>query len=45
MFKFIRSMYLLHKITAADVWKLADEGKITAEEAEKICGPRPKGAE
>lgn len=43
MFEFVKTMYKMHKITASGVWKLADQGKITAEDAEKICGPRPKG--
>ena len=41
MYKFIKSMYDQHKISAEKVWQYADEGKITEEQAESICGPRP----
>lgn len=41
MFKFVKLRYQLKKITAAQVWEYADNGTITAEEATKICGPRP----
>lgn len=40
-YNFIRAMYRLKKITAAEVWAYADAGDITEEEAAKICGPRP----
>lgn len=40
-YNFIRLMYKMHKITAAEVWAYADSGDITEEEAAKICGPRP----
>ncbi len=42
-YNFIRLMYKMHKITAAEVWAYADNGEITEEEAAKICGPRPGG--
>lgn len=42
MFAFIKLRYRLHKITAADVWAYADDGKITEAEAILICGPRPQ---
>ena len=42
MFNLIRTRYRLHKITAQEVWAYADEGKITAEQATLICGPRPE---
>lgn len=37
----IYARYRQHKITAADVWAYADDKKITAAEAARICGPRP----
>lgn len=40
-YNFIRVMYKMHKINAEDVWEYADNGEITEEEAEMICGPRP----
>jgi len=42
MEKFIRLRYSMGRITAAEVWAYADAGKITAEQALLICGPRPK---
>lgn len=42
MFAIIRTRYRLHKITAVDVWAYADEGTITAQQANMICGPRPE---
>ena len=41
MFYFLLMAYSQHKITAAQVWKKADEGVITAAQAAAICGPRP----
>ena len=41
MYSYIKLRYQLRKITALDVWAYADEGKITEEEAMRICGPRP----
>jgi hypothetical protein len=41
MFKILKTMYNLGKISASDVWLYADKGKITAVEAEMICGARP----
>lgn len=35
-------LYRMKKITAAQIWKRVDSGAISAEEAVKICGPRPK---
>lgn len=43
-YKKIKMKYDLHKITAEQVWEYADAGVITAEEAAKICGARPKEA-
>lgn len=40
MFNFIRTQYRLGHLTAAQVWELADAGKITDEQAMQICGPR-----
>lgn len=34
-------LYRMHKITAAQIWEKVDAGALTAEEAVKICGPRP----
>lgn len=42
MYKFIKMQYKLHAITEAQVWQMADAGRITADQAEKITGkPRP----
>ena len=41
MYNFLRTQYRLRKVTVAQVWEAADEGKITAEQAVTICGPRP----
>ena len=41
MFYILRMAYRQRKITAAQVWKKADEGVITAAQAAAICGPRP----
>lgn len=41
-YNIIRTLYRLRKITAADVWSYVDGGELTASEAIKICGPRPK---
>lgn len=40
-FAIIKRKYQQHEITAAQVWNYADEGKITAVQANLICGPRP----
>lgn len=42
-FPVIRMQYKLHKLTAAQVWRLAEgkAPKITEEQALAICGPRP----
>lgn len=34
-------LYRMKKITTAQIWKKVDAGVISAEEAMKICGPRP----
>lgn len=34
-------LYRMKKITAAQIWEHVDSGAIGAEEAVKICGPRP----
>lgn len=44
MYTIIRNKYKRHEITAYDVWAYVDEGVITATQATKICGPRPKPA-
>lgn len=43
MYKFIKMQYqLLHTITEAQVWQMADVGRITEAQAQKITGkPRP----
>ena len=42
MYKFIKMQYQLHAITEAQVWQMADVGRITAAQAQKITGkPRP----
>ena len=40
-YQMIKIRYQLKKITAAQVWEYVDDGVITAEEAARICGPRP----
>lgn len=42
MYQFLRLQYRLKRITAADVWRHADDGDITEAQAAAICGPRPK---
>lgn len=34
-------LYRMKKITAAQIWEKVGAGVISAEEALKICGPRP----
>ena len=41
-YNIIRNAYRMKKITAEDVWGYVDRGELTAAEAIKICGPRPK---
>lgn len=41
MYALLKMQYRLKKVTAAQVWAYADEGKITEEQAATICGPRP----
>ena len=42
MYKFIKMQYRLHAITEAQVWQMADAGRITEAQAQKITGkPRP----
>lgn len=41
-YAFIRNMYRMKRITAAQVWDYADKGEITSDEAVRICGPRPE---
>ena len=38
----IKTMYRMHRITAAQVWEYVDGGDITEAQAISICGPRPK---
>ena len=42
MYQILRMKYRAKKITAEQVWEYVDNGKITADEAVRICGPRPK---
>lgn len=42
MYQILKMKYRAKKITAAEVWAYADAGKITGDEAVRICGPRPK---
>jgi len=42
MYEMIKTLYRSKKLTAAQVWEKADEGKISATEAAKICGARPQ---
>lgn len=37
-----KHLYRMKKITAEQIWERVDSGAISAEEAVKICGPRPK---
>lgn len=41
MYKIVKNLYQLGKITALEVWGYVDKGKITAEQAAEICGARP----
>lgn len=42
MYKFIKMQYRLHAITEGQVWQMADVGRITEAQAQKITGkPRP----
>lgn len=34
-------LYRMKRITAAQIWEKVNTGAISAEEALKICGPRP----
>lgn len=34
-------LYRMKKITTAQIWEKVDAGVISAEDALKICGPRP----
>lgn len=40
--KLIQIKYKARKITAREVWALADGGELKESEAILICGPRPK---
>lgn len=40
-YQLIKTMYRLHRITAAQVWEYVDNGEITSAQAISICGPRP----
>lgn len=42
MYKFIKMQYQLHAITEAQVWQMADAGRITAAQAEKSPGNRAR---
>lgn len=44
-YNFYRAQYKLRRITAERVWQAVDDEELTAEEAAKICGPRPAAAE
>lgn len=37
----IEKLYRDGKLTARDIWARVDAGKLTAEQATKICGARP----
>lgn len=41
MFNLVKTLYNRHVITSEQVWAYADAGKITADQALRICGPRP----
>lgn len=42
MYKFIKMQYQMHAIAEAQVWQMADAGRITEAQAQKITGkPRP----
>lgn len=38
MYKFIKMQYRLRAITEAQVWQMADAGRITEAQAQKITG-------
>lgn len=40
MFNLVKTLYNRHVITYEQVWAYADAGKITSEQALRICGPR-----
>ena len=42
MFNLVKTLYNRHVITSEQVWAYEDAGKITAAQAVRICGPRPK---
>lgn len=44
MYDFIKNRYHDGEITNTDVWRYADKGYITEEQAFEICGPRPSEA-
>ena len=39
MFAFIKSMYQMGRMTAAQVWAAVAKGQITRDQAISICGP------
>lgn len=41
MYLFLLTAYRSRRITAAQVWKKADDGVITTAQATSICGPKP----
>ena len=41
-YQLIKTMYRMHRITAAQVWEYVDSGDITEAQAISICGPRSK---
>lgn len=41
LYAIIKMKYDRKKITAEQVWEYVDSGDITAEQAARICGPRP----
>ena len=41
-YQLIKTMYRMHRITAAQVWEYVDSGDITEAQAISSCGPRPK---
>lgn len=40
MFNLVKTLYNRHVITSEQVWAYANTGKITSEQALRICGPR-----
>lgn len=43
MYKFIKLQFRMKRITVRDVWKMADAGRISAEQAYEITGVKRLG--